>query len=377
MLRKLAQLLILFSVITDAYMVPYCSLNPSTSHMSRRDISRLISAVSLSTVLPQQVLSHEKPVCVIGASGQTGTECVKQLAQMHQPVRAVSRHVINKQNLDDLDALSKSFIQNLSIDIKNQSAIDSIIKGTSSVIFLANAKKYNRYIKSDTEEFQNYEDIDIYSLKNIVKACIKYEVPRLVYVSASCRSCTEDHSLDIDKMSAIKCENCASKQVGEKIIRKHYAKNAQMPSYTIIRVGYLISAMYSKQPDDPEDKESIMRGAKDLEINQDYTKSGMITKFDLASLCINAAKSPHTAATTFEAYYRDTTQPYDVKESLNKCTSLGKSVEECFFGSAFKDSKPKDLEEVRKTPIKGSIFTTGNEHSGESWNELFRNLKKD
>jgi nucleoside-diphosphate-sugar epimerase len=356
MLRKLSILLLCISA--EAYTSPMASL------ITRRDSLHLISGATIG-----QMLHKEPPICVIGASGQSGTECVKLLAKQHKPVRAVSRQFMNPANLQDLDAVSLSYIQDLNVDIKNPSAIDSIIKGTSSVIFLANAKKYNRYVKSDTEEFQNYEDIDIYALENIVKACIKYEIPRLVYVSASCRSCLADLTLDIDKMSSIKCENCISKQSGENIIRKHYS-TSKGPSYTIIRIGYLISAMYSGNED-------MTRGVKDLEINQDYTKSGMISKYDLANVCINAAKSPLTAATTFEAYYRDTTQPYDVKDSLNRCTNLGKSMEECFFGSSFKNGKPKDLEEARKTPIKGSIFTTGCESSGQTWNELFGNLKKD
>jgi nucleoside-diphosphate-sugar epimerase len=356
MLRKV--LILLLCVSAEAYTAPMASL------MSRRDTFQLVSGTAIGQLLPQQ-----QPVCVIGASGQTGTECVKQLAKQHKPVRAVSRQFINPANLQDLDAVSLSYIQDLNVDIKNPSAIDSIIKGTSSVIFLANAKKYNRYVKSDTEEFQNYEDIDMYALKNILKACTKYEIPRLVYVSASCRSCLADPTLDIDKMSSIKCENCITKQSGENIIRQHYSTN-KGPSYTIIRIGYLISTVYSGNED-------MTRGIRDLEINQDYTKSGMISKYDLANVCINAAKSPLTAATTFDVYYRDTTQPYDVKDSLNRCTNLGKSMEECFFGSSFKNGKPKDLEEARRTPMKGSIFTTGYESSGQTWNELFGNLKKD
>ena len=103
----------------------------------------------------------------------------------------------------------------------------------------------------------------------------------------------------------------------------------------------------------------------------------MISRVDLANLCIRSLENDKTSRTTFEAYYRDSTQPYDVKESLSKCTALGKSVEECFFGSSFKDRKPDNIEDVRKNPIKGSIFTTGEEYSGGSWEELFGSLKKD
>lgn len=299
-----------------------------------------------------------KPICVIGASGETGKECVKLLADNGQKVRAVSRRKA------DFETEFQNMIEHKNIDIKDVSKINNVIQGASAVIFLANAKKYNRYIKTDVDEFQNYEDIDVFALKNIVHSCIQNNIPRLVYVSASCRSCELDQQLEIDKMSGIKCENCRTKQIGEKIIKSQYhAANKAHIDYTIIRIGYLISGN--------------MRNISDIEINQDYTKSGMISKIDLANMCINVLASKQTAGATFEAYYRDTTQPFDIKESLNKCTNLGKPLEECFFGSSFRNRKPKNIDELRNTPIKGSLFTTGFESQGDTWNELFKDLQKD
>ncbi len=357
-------------IILAALMVSSISAYmPSQLYISRRDA---IYTIAAAPAIPAAALALEqpKPICVFGASGQTGVECVKQLAVQHQPVRAISRHWIKPEQLDDIDIVARSYIQNINADIKDPSVIDSLVRGSKSVIFLANAKKYNRYVKSDTEEFQNYEDIDVFALKNVVKSCIGHNVPRLVYVSASCRSCMEDESLEIDKMSGIKCENCVSKQSGERLIRKLYRQSAETGNtkidYTIIRIGFLLQNYVGEK-----------RGISELEINQDFSKSGMISKYDLADLCINAAKHPKTASATFEAYYRDTTQPFDIKESLNRCTVLGKSIEECFFGAEYKNKKPKDLEEVRKSKIKGSIFTTGMETSGDTWDDLFQNLEKD
>jgi len=345
---------ILQFLYNNVYGYGYGHLPP---YLNRRD------AVYLATMTSSNFLIKNKtnPICVIGAGGETGRECVKLIANQKQYVRAVSRKNIE---FNDLDNNLKHFIEKKNIDIKDKSLINNIIKDSSSVIFLANAKKYNRYAKTDIEEFQNYEDIDVFSLKNIVKSCIAYNIPKFVYVSASCRSCNDDGMLEIDKISGIKCDNCRSKQLGERIIRKYY-KESNIPNihYTIIRAGYLFNGEN--------------RNVSELEINQDYSKSGMISRIDLANLCINAASNHNTADTTFEAYYRDTTQPYDIKESLNKCTNLGKSHEECFFGESFKDKKPKNLDEIRKTPIKGSLFTTGYEHSGSTWDELFQNLKKD
>jgi len=40
-----------------------------------------------------------------------------------------------------------------------------------------------------------------------------------------------------------------------------------------------------------------------------------------------------------------------------------------------KNKKPKNLNEVMKVPLIDTIFKTGNEMSGKTWNELFKNLK--
>lgn len=359
MLRNV--LMFLYVISTTSYIIPiHMSLPP----ISRRDAVSIVASSSLLLFTEQ---NQNNPICVIGASGQTGIECVKQLAKQHKMIKAISRKPIALQNMEDLDAYEKNYIKHYNLDIKNNEKLNDIIKDSSSVIFLANAKKYNKYVKPDIEE-QTYEDVDVYGLQNVVKACIKNKIPRLVYTSASCRSCSLDESADTDKMSGIKCENCRSKQKGENIIRQHYNKvNNPSIGYTIVRVGFLINGIFNGDS----------RGVKELEINQDYTKSGMISKYDLAELCINAASNPNAACTTFEVYYADTAQPFDIEESLHKCTNLGKSVEECFFGSAYKNSKPQSLDEVRNAPIQGSIFSTGKEKRGINWQELFQDLQKD
>jgi nucleoside-diphosphate-sugar epimerase len=357
--------ILLLVIHTSAYNIP-----PSISSiiLNRRDALTLAASNIISTQVQSFPLTpnNPKPICVIGASGATGSECVKTLAEQHQLVRAVSRTPLN------LDTTSKEYIQHYQTDITSTQNINKIIKGTSAVIFVANAMKYKKYEKQP-ETTQTYEYIDVHSLKKIAKSCILYKVPRLVFVSASCRSCnidttTNDTSDDtyLDKMSGITCHNCRTKQMGESIIKELYKSAPTNIDYTIVRVGFIINTgTYSGE----------RRGPAELEINQDFTKSGMISKYDLADLCINAATSSDTARTTFEAYYRDTAQPYDINESLKICTSKGKSIEECFFGESFKTSKPRDLEDIRNTPLKGSIFATGAEHIGASYPELFKGLK--
>lgn len=348
-------LLYVLFILNINNVYPYVSYTMSMP-LDRRNFVYLTSGAASNIFFN----NYEKPICIIGANGETGRECLKILDDSKQSVKALSRKPIN---LDELEIKNKNLIKNINFDMRDKNKLDKEMKDVSSVIFLANAKKKYPYFKSDFEGFQNYDDIDVYALKNVVNNCIKYKINRLIYVSGSCRSCSDDESSSIDKLCGIECENCRSKQNAEKIIKNAYKNVNNGIDYTIIRIGYLINGE--------------KRNVSDLEINQDYTKSGMISRIDLANLCLNSIDNTNTARTTFEAYYKDTTQPYDVKESLKKCRNLGKSVEECFFGSEFKETKPKDLEEVRKTPIKGSLFTTGKEYSGDSWTELFKDLKKD
>lgn len=328
----------------------------SLSSYNRREFVKLTSGVASGFIIGSNNYDN---ICVIGANGETGRECLKILDKNKKKTKAISRKPLDYK---ELEIENKDLIQNINIDIKDKYKLGQVLKDVSSVIFLANAKKKRKYYKSDFEDFQNYEDIDIYALKNVVNNCIQYKIPKLVYVSASCRSCNENVGSKIDKICGLECEHCNTKQLAEKIIRNSY-ENQKDIDYTIVRVGSLIN--------------SQNRGPSEIEINQDYTKSGMISRIDLANICLNSLENENTSRTTFEAYYRDTTQPYDVKESLKKCREQGKSVEECFFGSSFKDTKPKNLDDVLKTPIKGSLFTTGNEYDGETWQDLFKDLQKD
>lgn len=262
-------------------------------------------------ILTTSLFLPQKHVCIIGSESKTAKKCAELLQSLHHPVK--------------YDILEDS--------------------------------KYVIYLEEGLQ-----------SLENTVHYCLKNRIQRLVYVSASCRSCDTGQDSDTDKMSGLRCNVCKCKQEGEHLIRSSFRKT-RIPNvdYTIIRTGFQMDNIFTDQA----------RGVAELEINQDYTKSGIISSSDLAELCINAANHPKTASTTFEAYYRDTAQPYDIQESLNKCTGNGKSVEECFFGSEFRHKKPQSLEEVQKTPLKGSLFSTGAETTGESYDELFKTLIPD
>ena len=73
-------------------------------------------------------------------------------------------------------------------------------------------------------------------------------------------------------------------------------------------------------------------------MNQGLSKSGIISRADLAEVVVTAASSDAASGKTFEVYYSDTAQPVDMYASLQTCKSSGKSVKECFFGKGFDQS---------------------------------------
>jgi putative NADH-flavin reductase len=306
-----------------------------------------------------------RPIVVLGGSGYLGSDCVKGLANNKLRVRSVSR---NPFRIDDKD-IDNNYVEYKSADVlqSESKALNDVIKDAYAVIYTINAKKRgNINNENDNNNIQSYSDTCVNGLINTANLCIFHGVKRLVVVSASCISCNEDYNNKIDKTCGLKCDHCRAKQEGEIALKQLYLyqkNNNNNNGYTIIRTGILTIGE--------------KRGVGEIEINQDYSKSGMISRLDLADLCINSIFNENTKDTTFEAYYRDTIQPVDVKKSLTTCMELGKSLEECFFGSEYKNKKPKNLDETLKTPIKGTLFATGNEMNGKTWNQLFKNLKKD
>eukprot|EP00521_Asterionellopsis_glacialis_P005955 CAMPEP_0195271418 /NCGR_PEP_ID=MMETSP0706-20130129/15059_1 /TAXON_ID=33640 /ORGANISM="Asterionellopsis glacialis, Strain CCMP134" /LENGTH=129 /DNA_ID=CAMNT_0040327127 /DNA_START=44 /DNA_END=430 /DNA_ORIENTATION=+ len=128
----------------------------------------------------------------------------------------------------------------------------------------------------------------------------------------------------------------AEKIKGEDTIRGLYADSADC-AYTVIRPGGLT--------EDPP------RGVEALELNQGDTKSGRISRSDVASLCVEAPlNAKYTSKTTFECYDGDTGKPL---QSVGLSNILKQ-----------KTSSPED-------------FVTGRECRGKTWEELFSGLESD
>jgi hypothetical protein len=134
-------------------------------------------------------------------------------------------------------------------------------------------------------------------------------------------------------------------------------------SYTIVRPGML----------SPGER----RGPKEVEFNQGVSKSGIISRIDLADVLVAAAKTNKGAQKTFEVYYKDTAQPVDMYKSLKTCKEMGKSVKECFFGEGYNNTEPLSIDKMLNTTIKGTIFPSGNEVSGDNYEKMLNSLTKD
>lgn len=346
----------------------YISMQLSAEQKSRREILVFGAscALGLSVVRPgvSQAAADKELVAVVGAGGYTGGDCVRSLAARGVPVRAISRSPI------PLNDFPKTLVTAAEADVTVPASLPAVLRGASSVIFSASARKRSSQTTgSDSSAVQTYEDVDHLGLINVAKACIENKVKRLVVVSSSCTACRDaggsENGERVDKATGLSCEQCRSKRAGEDAIRELYAQaNDPKLGYTVVRVGYLTTGE--------------KRGISQIELNQGESKTGIISRQDLADLLIEAAASPEARGTTFECYYRDTAQPVDIAKSLTECRQLGKSTQECFFGGSFKDrGAPTSLDEALSTPVTGTLFATGRERSADSWPALFRGLEQD
>mmetsp|Transcript_8097 Transcript_8097/g.11905 ORF Transcript_8097/g.11905 Transcript_8097/m.11905 type:complete len:345 (+) Transcript_8097:39-1073(+) len=284
----------------------------------RRDflVAAAIGANSLSFIHP--VLAEDGssvgPVCIIGANGKTGSECVGACIARGIHVRATSRSGAYS-GIYNTEA-NASLVSTASCDVTVPSTIRSAIEGSRAVIFAASASKAGGPPAA----------VDNTGLVNVAKSCIEQKVPHLVVVSSVGVSQPDSSTFKMLNMFAngVMTEKIA----GETQIRAMYNDSSGSAcTYTIIRPGGLT--------------EEEARGCSALELNQGDTKSGKIARADVASLCIEATLHREAAGgTTFECYNIDTAK------------ALFKS---------------KDKEE---------IFVSGKERRGDSWEGIFSGLGK-
>lgn len=361
--------------------------------ISRRDFIELspLASYSILTIMsnPQKAdASIAKKAVVFGASGYTGGDTVRALLNKGFDVVAVTRRKVNIVDRDHVgintlvidNIKDKNRVTSAIADVIKPDTLKNIMKNAESVIYCAasrpkvkltgtpGTKSYDEMKKNEEEGIiaEPSYDVEDIGLVNVAKEAINCGVKRLVVVSSICAKCQkgkEQMGEAIDRGIA-SCENCYKKQVGEERIKVLYENTPSDMSYTIVRPGML----------SPGER----RGVKEVEFNQGISKSGIISRMDLADVLVAAADTNNSAKKTFEVYYKDTAQPVDMYQSLKTCKEMGKSVKECFFGEDYKDDKePLSIDKMLKNPVKGVIFPSGNEVNGDDYKIMLKNLKVD
>jgi nucleoside-diphosphate-sugar epimerase len=376
----------------------------SYADINRRDALKLIPLISTISLSKKSSGFDEyknsgvsKKVVVFGASGYTGGDTIRTLLEKNISVVAVTRRKVeivdrehaklNSLVIDDLNKKDK--ITSIVADVLIPETINGIMKDADAVIFCAASrprvkviatpgidisKKSMKYTIANTntnisviaEPSDNVEDI---GLVNVAEEAIRSNVKRLIIVSSICAKCQKNDETSgngygepIDRGFA-SCDSCYKKQTGEERVRILYEKCPKHLSYTIIRPGML----------SPGER----RGPTSVEFNQGISKSGIISRLDLADILVTASSTDKGSKKTFEVYYKDTAQPVDMYKSLKTCKELGHSIKECFFGEGYNETGPLTMEKIMKMPQTGSIFISGTEVLGNNYIDMLSKLKKD
>ena len=344
------------------------------NNISRRNLIQTVPILPLTTI-PDIVYANNlsilklKKVLVFGASGYTGGDTIRTLLNKNINVKAFTRRqvkIVNRENagkntlvIDNIN--DKNKIVSITGDVLKPETLKYIMNDVDAVIYCAASRKIKLKDKEEgkdlVEESSNVEDV---GLINVANEVIKNKVKKFIIVSSICAKCKKD---DPDYISIDdSCQECYRKQIGEEKIKNLY-NNIKELSYTIVRPGLL--------------SPGEMRGVKEIEFNQGLSKSGIISRMDLASVLVNAVENNDSGRITFEVYYKDTAQPIDMYKSLKTCKEMNKNVKECFFGENYNNSEPLSIDKLIKEPIKGIIFPSGNEVSSDNYNNIFKYLKKD
>ena len=380
---------------------PYKHVNiiQMNNNIDRRDVMKLIPLISIISLSNKaNSFDGNKKVVVFGASGYTGGDTIRALLEKNISVVAVTRRAVdivdrehaklNSLVIDDLD--KKNMVTSIVADVLKPETITGIMKDAESVIFCAASRPKVKVIATPgidlSKKNMNYKAFDVLEanipiiaepsdnvedigLVNVAEEAIRSNVKRLIIVSSICAKCQKNddssgngYGEPIDRGFA-NCDACYKKQTGEERVRILYEKAPKHLSYTIVRPGML----------SPGER----RGVGEVEFNQGISKSGIISRLDLADILVSASSTDNGAKKTFEVYYKDTAQPVDMYKSLKTCKELGHSIKECFFGEGYNETEPLTMEKIMKMPQTGSIFISGTEVLGNNYKDMLKKLKKD
>jgi uncharacterized protein YbjT (DUF2867 family) len=227
----------------------------------------------------------------LGAGGKVGKLCTEILAKQGLYALAVTRS--GRVVLED-SATKNPYVTYGAGDVSKYESVAAAVKGASGVIFTASASR----------EGGDPAHVDYLGVYNAAKACLEFNVPKLVVISAG--TCTRPDS------PGFKATNFFVKYVygegimdakiaGESAMRDLYAASGKaVLGYTIIRPGGL-----TLEP-------SV--GPVNLHLSQGDVYSGEVAREDVALVAVAAlVKGKATDCTTFE---------------LNQVKGIGKGMKE-------------------------------------------------
>lgn len=115
-----------------------------------------------------------QPVLVVGATGFVGRRVVAALRERNHAVRCLARTPAKAQDLigDGVTVVAGDMLDN--------SAVSSAIDGVSAVIVCVQTISP----QSADEQKRGFMDVEAAGLRNIVAACKKFDVTRLLYVTS-------------------------------------------------------------------------------------------------------------------------------------------------------------------------------------------------
>lgn len=295
-------------------------LSNSVNNQRRRQLLETAAGVLLGFVpLAGAAADQPLPVLVLGAGGKTGRECVDALLAVGRPCIATTRSGILEHAADPLLTVAPA-------DVTNDASLSSALtkQPLAGVIFAASASTSG-----------NAMGVDRDGLIATAQLCIASSIPRLVVVSSGAVSRPDSavyQFLHLAGKGIMK-----AKIEGEDELRRLYTNPSVLAKglgYTIVRPGGL-----TMEP-------SVGVGA--LELNQGDSKSGRISRQDVAALCVAALENPDAFDTTFECYEATTAKPLESVGLSNLLQS--------------------------KDP---TAFVSGKERRGETFAALFRGLERD
>ena len=201
-------------------------------------------------------------ILVVGATGGTGKEVVRQAREAGYKVRALVR------DADKARAQLGSDVELVVGDVRTGAGVAAAVRGVDYVVSALGSNVRN-------DPSNTPERVDYGGVRDLVNAAASAKVKHFVLVS-SMGVTHDDHPLN--------------KMFGNILVWKRKGEEAVRASgvpYTIVRPGGLL--------DTPGGKAGIRAFQGD-----DLKNNGRIPRADVAAVCLNALGNPRAASTTFE-----------------------------------------------------------------------------